>query len=186
VQGVGQLAQGIGIPAQLAVVFAAVVVISFAATTMDTGVRLQRYIISELGVEYKIKIAQNKWFATLLAVSSCGVLALGVDRGAGGMRLWPLFGTTNQLTGAISLLVITLFLLKLKRSVWPTLVPLLFLLVMTTWAMTLNMIEYATDQTWILLGVGGAIFVLVLWLVFEALAAIRVALAGASADGGGG
>ena len=62
----------------------------------------------------------------------------------------------------------------------------MFLLVMTTWAMTLNMIEYATDQTWILLGVGGAIFVLVLWLVFEALAAIRVALAGASADGGGG
>ena len=177
VQGVGYLAQGIGVPAQLAIVFAAVVVISFAATTMDTGVRLQRYIISELGTLYNIKLAQNRWFATLFAVVSCAVLALGVDRGAGGMRLWPLFGTTNQLTGAMTLLVITLFLLSLKRKVWVTLVPLTFLLVMTTWAMTLNLIEYATDRTWLLLGVGGLIFVLVLWLAFEALAALRVALA---------
>ncbi len=177
VQGVGQLAQGIGLPAQLAVVFAAVVVISFAATTMDTGVRLQRYIISELGAQYNIKLAQNRWFATLFAVVSCAVLALGIDRGAGGMRLWPLFGTTNQLTGAMTLLIITLFLLSLKRKVWVTLVPLTFLLVMTTWAMILNLIEYWTDETWLLLGVGGMIFVLVLWLAFEALAALRVALA---------
>ncbi len=177
VQGVGFLAQGIGIPQGLAVTFAAVVVISFAATTMDTGVRLQRYIISELGAEYKIKFAQNRWIATTLAVSSCALLALGVDRGAGGMRLWPLFGTTNQLTGAMSLLVISLFLFSLKRRIWVTVVPLSFLLVMTTWAMVINMIGYWTSETWLLFGVGGLIFVLVLWLVFEALAAIRLAMA---------
>ena len=177
VQGVGFLAQGIGIPQGLAVTFAAVVVISFAATTMDTGVRLQRYIISELGNEYGIKLAQNRWIATTLAVSSCALLALGVDRGAGGMRLWPLFGTTNQLTGAMSLLVISLFLFSLKRRIWVTVMPLAFLLVMTTWAMVINMIGYWTSETWLLFGVGGAIFVLVLWLVFEALAAIRVAIA---------
>ncbi len=177
VQGVGYLAQGIGIPQGLAVTFAAVVVISFAATTMDTGVRLQRYIISELGNEYGIGIAQNRWIATTLAVSSCALLALGVDRGAGGMRLWPLFGTTNQLTGAMSLLVVTLFLFSLKRKFWVTMVPLVFLLVMTVWAMVINMIGYWTSETWLLFGVGGAIFVLVLWLVFEALAAMRVALA---------
>ena len=177
VQGVGFLAQGIGIPQGLAVTFAAVVVISFAATTMDTGVRLQRYIISELGAEYGVKLAQNRWIATTLAVSSCALLALGVDRGAGGMRLWPLFGTTNQLTGAMSLLVISLFLFSLKRRIWVTVMPLAFLLVMTTWAMVINMIGYWTSETWLLFGVGGAIFVLVLWLVFEALAAIRLAIA---------
>ena len=77
VQGVGFLAQGIGIPQGLAVTFAAVVVISFAATTMDTGVRLQRYIISELGAEYSIKFAQNRWIATTLAVSSCAPAGAG-------------------------------------------------------------------------------------------------------------
>ncbi|MBE0590983.1 MAG: carbon starvation protein A, partial [Gemmatimonadales bacterium] len=176
VNGVGVLAEGIGIPHRVAVIFAAVVVISFAATTMDTGIRLQRYIISELGSQYRVRIAQNRWVATFFAVVSCGVLALGIDRGAGGMRLWPLFGTTNQLTGALTLLVITLFLFKLRRPVWVTLIPMVFLLFMTTWAMVLNLVRYYTDSQPLLLGVGGAIFVLELWLVFEASGAVRQAL----------
>ncbi len=172
VNGVGVLAEGIGIPHQVAVIFAAVVVISFAATTMDTGVRLQRYIVSELGAEYRMKIVQNRWVATFVAVASCAVLALGVDRGAGGMRLWPLFGTTNQLTGALSLLVLTLFLLKLKRPIWVTAIPMSFLLLMTTWAMILNLVRYYTDSEALLLAVGGAIFVLEIWLIFEAVGAL--------------
>lgn len=178
VNGVGVLAQGVGLPREFSVIFAAVVVISFAATTMDTGVRLQRYIISELGAEYKIKIAQNRWFATFIAVSTCALLALGVDRGAGGMRLWPLFGTTNQLTGALSLLVITLFLHRLGRRIWVTVIPMAFLLVMTTWAMVMNLMRYWTDSQVMLLAVGAVIFVLELWLIFEASAAVRRALSG--------
>lgn len=181
VDGVGQLAQGIGIPQAVASIFAAVVVITFAATTMDTGVRLQRYIISELGTHYRIPVARNRWVATLVAVSSCALLALGIDRGAGGMRLWPLFGTTNQLTGALSLLVITMFLLSLRRRVWVTVVPMAFLFVMTTWAMVLNLIRYWTDKQPLLLAVGGAVFVLELWLIFEAMAALRGRLARATA-----
>jgi len=92
------------------------------------------------------------------------------------MRLWPLFGTTNQLTGALTLLVITLFLLKLGRPIWVTLIPMVFLLFMTTWAMVLNLVRYYTDSQALLLGVGGAIFVLELWLVFEAAGAVRNAL----------
>ncbi|MFQ5704351.1 MAG: carbon starvation protein A [Gemmatimonadales bacterium] len=173
VNGIGVLAEGIGIPHRVAVIFAAVVVISFAATTMDTGVRLQRYIISELGSEYNIKSVQNRWVATLIAVVSCALLALGVDRGAGGMRLWPLFGTTNQLTAGLSLLVLTLFLVRLRRPIWVTLAPMIFLLLMTTWAMVLNLTRYYSENQILLLGVGGAIFVLELWLMFEAVAAVR-------------
>ncbi len=177
VSGVGVLAEGIGIPRNVAVIFAAVVVISFAATTMDTGVRLQRYIISELGAQYKVKAAQNRWVATFVAIAACAVLALGLDRGAGGMRLWPLFGTTNQLTGALTLLVVTLFLIKLRRPIWVTAIPMVFLLFMTTWAMVLNLVRYYTDSQAVLLVLGGAIFVLELWLVLEAVGALRKALA---------
>jgi carbon starvation protein len=173
VNGVGVIAEGVGLPQRVAVIFAAVVVISFAATTMDTGMRLQRYIISELGAQYRVKIVQNRWIATLIAVASCGALALGIDRGAGGMRLWPLFGTTNQLTAGLSLLVVTLFLLRLRRPVWPTVIPMTFLLFMTTWAMVGNLIRYYTENQVLLLGVGAVIFVLELWLVFEAVVALR-------------
>lgn len=177
VSGVGAIAEGIGIPHAVAVIFAAVVVISFAATTMDTGMRLQRYIVAELGSEYDVKVMQNRWVATGIAVLCCGFLALGLDRGAGGMRLWPLFGTTNQLTAGLSLLVVTLFLLRLRRPVWVTVIPMVFLLFMTTWAMVVNLVRYYSDSQMLLMGVGGLIFVLELWLVLEAVAAFRRVLA---------
>lgn len=176
VNGVGVLAEGIGIPHAVAVTFAAVVVICFAATTMDTGIRLQRYIITELGAEYRVRALENRWLSTLVAVVSCALLALGVDRGAGGMRLWPLFGTTNQLTAGLSLLVITLFLIALRRRAWVTAVPMAFLLFMTTWAMVENLSTYVGESQWMLVGVGAAIFVLELWLILEAVVAIRGAL----------
>jgi carbon starvation protein len=178
VQGVGALAEGLAIPRAVAMTFGAVVVISFAATTMDTGVRLQRYIISELGTRYGLDFLRNRWVATLVAVAACAALALGVDRGAGGMRLWPLFGTTNQLTAGLSLLVITLFLIALRRNFWVTLVPMSFVLFMTTWAMIGNLQKYLGEKQIVLLAVGALIFVLELWLLLEALAALRRALAG--------
>ncbi|MCL7974181.1 MAG: carbon starvation protein A [marine benthic group bacterium] len=178
VNGVGVLAEGIGIPHRVATIFAAVVVISFAATTLDTSVRLQRYIIAELGVEYRLKLIQNRWVATFIAVASCALLALGLDRGAGGMRLWPLFGTTNQLLAGLSLLVLSLFLFKLGRRVWVTAIPMAFLLVMTTWAMVLNLVRFATSDQVLLATVGGAIFVLELWLLFEGAAAVRRLMVG--------
>ena len=52
-----------------------------------------------------------------------------------------------------------------------------FLLFMTTWAMVLNLVRYYTDSQAVLLAVGGAIFVLELWLVLEAVGALRRALA---------
>ena len=51
-----------------------------------------------------------------------------------------------------------------------------FLLFMTTWAMIDNMMRYWTDSQALLLAVGGAIFVLELWLIFEAVLAFRHAL----------
>jgi carbon starvation protein len=173
VNGVGVLAEGIGIPHSVATIFAAVVVISFAATTLDTSVRLQRYIIAELGAEYGLKAIQNRWIATTIAVVSCGLLALGLDRGAGGMRLWPLFGTTNQLLAGLSLLILTLFLLRLRRPIWITVIPMGFLLFMTTWAMVLNLLRFVRESQTMLLVVGGAIFALEMWLLFEGAVAVR-------------
>jgi len=111
--------------------------------------------------------------ATGIAVASCGLLALGLDRGAGGMRLWPLFGTTNQLLAGLSLLIISLYLMRQKRPAWVTMIPMGFLLVMTTWAMLINLDGFFAGDQIMLLVFGAAIFVLELWLLFEAVAAFR-------------
>ncbi len=50
----------------------------FAGTTMDTGLRLQRYIFQEWGEIYDLAWMKKPAIATLLAVGSCLVLAFGL------------------------------------------------------------------------------------------------------------
>ena len=150
-------------------------VFGFAATTMDTGIRLQRYIIEELGAQYGVPALRNGLVATVIAVAAVGALALGVDRGAGGMRIWPLFGTTNQLTAGLTLLVITIFLLAKGRKAWFTGVPMVFLLFMTTWAM-IDQLRGTFDSEWLLFVMGAAVFALEIWVIVEAWVALRAVL----------
>lgn len=174
VQGVGWIAESaLRIPHDVAVIFAAVVVISFAATTMDSAMRIMRYILQELGSQYRVSALQNGVVATLVGAALVGGLALGVDRGAGGMRIWPLFGTTNQLTGGLTLLVVTTFLVMLGRRAWFTVLPMAFLLFMTTWAMVTQLGRYFGNEQWLLFGLGAAVFALEIWLILEAVAVYR-------------
>jgi carbon starvation protein len=174
VQGVGWIGESaLGLPFELAVIFAAVVVISFAATTMDSAMRILRYILQELGSQYRVGLLQNGTAATLMGAVLVAGLALGVDRGAGGMRIWPLFGTTNQLTGGLTLLIVSIFLLSLGRRAWVTLVPMTFLLVMTTWAMLSQLGGYFENRQWLLFALGAAVFALEVWLILEAVAVFR-------------
>ncbi|MDZ7691722.1 MAG: carbon starvation protein A [Balneolaceae bacterium] len=139
IQGAGELATGLFIPAEAARTIIAVIVISFAATTLDTSVRLMRYIISELGEVYSVKQLTNIHVATSVAVISSTALVLLPEGprglGSGGYLLWPLFGTSNQLLAGISFLLVTIWLRKKGRPIIYTVIPMIFLLFMTLWAM---------------------------------------------------
>lgn len=80
-----------------------------------------------MGNIYNISWMQKALPATLLAVGSCVLLAFGAGGdGSGGLLIWPLFGTTNQLLAGLTLLVITVMLVRLGRPMYYTLVPLVF------------------------------------------------------------
>ena len=119
---------GTGLPVGFAATLLAVMAVLFAGTTMDTGVRLQRYIVQEWGTIYNIPILQNGYVGTGLAVGSCLALAFGAGGadGQGGMLIWPLFGTTNQLLAGLTLLVISVMLVKRGRPYIYTLFPMMF------------------------------------------------------------
>jgi carbon starvation protein len=181
-QGVAGFASNLGIPVSYGAVFAAVVVISFAATTMDTGIRLQRYIIQEIGEIARIRpLSRNLTLATTIAVLVPLGLALAPAGGEGDTlafgRLWTLFGTTNQLTAGLALAVIAVWVTKSGRSAMTQIVPLTFLLVMTVWALFINLREFVANRDWLLAPIDLAIFVLALWLIVEAVLAIRGARA---------
>lgn len=178
VNGAAQLATGIGIPESVAITIVAVIVVSFAATTLDTSVRLMRYIISELSHEYDVHIFTKKHPATLLAVGSSAALVLLPQGpqgfGSGGYLLWPLFGTSNQLLAGIALLLISIWLKRQGRNYVYTLAPMLFLLVMTVWAMGQQVftewaIFWGNDPDLLLFIFGAIILGFALWVIFVSL-----------------
>jgi carbon starvation protein len=179
VNGVAQFASNLGVPLDLATIFAAVVVISFAATTMDTGVRLQRYVVQEIGEIAKVRpLARNLTLATAVAVLiplGMALLPGGGDRGYTFGVLWQLFGTTNQLTAGLALSVIAVWVTRSGRNPVAVLVPLAFLLVMTSWALVVNLRNFVEAEQWVLAPLDAIIFVLAMWLVVEAALALRKA-----------
>jgi carbon starvation protein len=173
VQGVAGFASNLGVPESLGVIFAAVVVVSFAATTMDTGVRLQRYIIQEIGEIVRVRaLQQNLTLVTVLAAGIPLGLALAPGELAFG-RLWILFGTTNQLTAGLALSVIAVWVLRNNRNPIAQIVPLTFLLTMTTWALIVNTRDFFADRDWLLGPLNVLIFLLAAWLIVEAIMGLR-------------
>ncbi|WP_033541094.1 carbon starvation CstA family protein [Planococcus sp. CAU13] len=177
IQGASQLATGLMIPSAIAATIVSVIVVSFAATTLDTSVRLMRYIISELGVEYNIPSLEKKHVATTIAVVASAALVLLPEGpngfGSGGYLLWPLFGTSNQLLAGISLLLISIWLRNLGRSYVITIVPMIFLMFMTLWAMFqqvfLQWAWYNDASNMLLFVFGSIIFVFALWITITAV-----------------
>ncbi len=191
VQGASQLATGLFIPADIAATIVSVIVVSFAATTLDTSVRLMRYIIAELGSEYNVKALTKTHVATSIAVVSSAALVLLPEGpngfGSGGYLLWPLFGTSNQLLAGITLLLLSIWLKKKGRNYMVTLLPMVFLLFMTLWAMIDQVILKwniftGSDQNLLLFTFGSIILVFAFWILLEAVMVFRKSSAGDSID----
>ncbi len=175
VQGGGRIvAEGVGLPLTVGMTLLAVMTVLFAATTMDTGLRLQRYIIQEWGEIYGLDALRRNVPATLVAVVTCLLLAFGAGgaAGDGGLLIWPLFGTTNQLLASLTLLVITLLVARAGRAIWFTAVPMLLLLVMTVGALIVQLVDFYRSGEWFLLGLDVLILVASIFVVLETGGAI--------------
>lgn len=182
VEGAAVLAGGVGIPMQAAQTIIAVIVISFAATTLDTSVRLMRYILNELGETYSIRPLTHMHISTIVAVGSSTLLVLLPEGphgfGSGGYILWPLFGTSNQLLAGISLLLLTIWLKRNGRPIIYSLVPMIFVLFMTLWAMGSQVIfdwsGMGENEMNLLLFIFGSIILgFTLWIILEAVRLVR-------------
>jgi carbon starvation protein len=173
VQGGGSILNaGLGIPTSLSATILATMAVLFAATTMDTGVRLQRFVVQEIGEVLGTHVSKYVGTAIVLAVAMGLTFSAGAG-GEGGMRIWPLFGTTNQLLAGLTLAVITVILIKLGRSPVYTLVPLVFLLAMSIYALLVQMGQFYRAENWLLLGMDVIILIAALWVTLEAIIAMR-------------
>jgi carbon starvation protein len=167
--GAAIVSAGLGLSDAIAATLLTVMAVLFAGTTMDTGVRLQRYIMQEWGEIYNLPLLKNGTVATLVAVGTCMGLAFGAGGldGSGGLLIWPLFGTTNQLLAGLTLLVVTVMLVRLGRPMWYTLAPLSFLLVMTISALLIQLVGFYKDAKWFLLTLDVIILVAAVLVLLE-------------------
>lgn len=169
------LNNGIGIEVVLSQTILTVMAALFAGTTMDTGVRLQRYIFQEFGEVYNLPILRKSVVATLLAVGTCLLIAFGAGGidGSGGMIIWPLFGTTNQLMAALTLMIVTVILLRKGKAVWYTLAPLSFLLIMAIFALILQLKSFYAEGNWLLIVMDIIILIATIMVTFESFSVLR-------------
>ncbi|HCV18348.1 MAG TPA: carbon starvation protein A, partial [Alteromonas sp.] len=162
-------------PVEFSSTILATMVVLFAGTTMDSGVRLQRYIIQEWGEIYQLPVLKNGVIATLVAVACCLLLAFGAggSSGSGGMIIWPLFGSTNQILASMTLLVISVMLIKMKRPAIYTLVPMTFVIVMAFLAGTIKLKEYYLDGNYLLVFLDAVVLIVSVLVMLESWSVIR-------------
>ena len=175
VLGGGALLESLGISMNMANTIMAVLVISFAATTLDTATRIQRFILNEFGLVTKIKFLSNRFFATAIAIIPAILLAFWnfSDPGSGAIRqagwiLWPIFGASNQMLGALTLMVLTLYYWQKKKPILPLLIPMLFILAITFTALIINAFKFFGENT-ILFVLTILLIFLILWMVYEGI-----------------
>lgn len=168
ITGARQLIHSLGIPAGVAETIMGVFIVSFAATTLDSATRIQRYIVGELALLCKIPVLSGKHPATMISVGAAFILAFLDSSGKGALALWPLFGGLNQLLAGLALLVITVYLAKHRVNIIYTLLPMLFMIVVTGWAMLYTVSHLYAQQRWHLVAIGGLILLFELWIIIEA------------------
>jgi carbon starvation protein len=86
-----------------------------------------------------------------------------------GQTLWVMFGTTNQLLAALTLLTVTLFLFKLGRPIAYTLIPMILMFAVAISAMVLSLIGFlrSEEKSWLLILTSVLVLAMACWLAAE-------------------
>ncbi|MCC6880516.1 MAG: carbon starvation protein A [Verrucomicrobiales bacterium] len=199
VEGAANFVTALGLSKGFAIALMGVLVASFAATTMDTACRLQRYIIQELSGALRenfsrkgqpglpfLSVFQNKHGATLLAIVLSGLIAAFpkageawsyTTAGSGGLILWPVFGAINQLLGGLAFIVIAFWMWRRGIPIWFIAIPACLLILVPGYAMVYQLFiaadgkgqSWIEQKNWLLVGFGISTLILQVAMVIEAL-----------------
>lgn len=173
VQGGGAFLAALGIPSTVGETLVSVTVVAFAMTSLDSATRLTRFIVSELGAKAGASFTKNRFIASGIAVGCALALVLiPLGEKSTGMVLWPVFATTNQILACLALLIVSVYLRRQGKPIIYTLLPVLFMLIITSWAMGLNLVSWTGSGVWILGVAGTIIFIAQWWFILEGLQAL--------------
>ncbi len=139
--GIGSFLEAINVPAAIGVSFALMAFSTFVYDTLDVCTRLGRFIIQELtGMQGTV----GRWLGTIVTTGAPMFFVFQASTDSAGNRIpvwrtfWELFGASNQLLAAITLLGVTVWLWRTRQAVWVwfvTGIPMVLMSVMSIWAL---------------------------------------------------
>ncbi len=115
-----------------AVTFGAMAFSTFVFDTLDVSMRLGRYIVQEL---FGWKGRLGAFIGTTVTMGLPFYFILFAPPNSW-TKFWTLFGASNQLLAGLTLLTITVWLYQARQRIAFTLVPMIFVLVITLWALS--------------------------------------------------
>lgn len=167
----------VGVSFSIAFPFALLAFSTFVYDTLDVCTRLARYIFQELtGWQTRI----GGFFAALISLAIPFAFLI-VTKEKGYIVAWPIFGTSNQLLASLTLLAISVWLIKSGRNAVYTILPMIFMLGMTLWSLILLILPFLNSLLELFQGIaikpdtlisgicGTVLFILSVLLIFEAI-----------------
>ena len=136
--GLASFVEQFGVPYRFAIGFVLLAFATFIFDTLDVATRLGRYIVQELfGWKGKwgrawatvATLLFPAWFLTVKITDSNGQLI------PAWRVFWTVFGTSNQLLAALTLLGLTAWLIKTGKPWRFAAIPCAFMMVVTLWAL---------------------------------------------------
>lgn len=146
------LHSGFGLSIALGTVMGILIVEGFLITTLDSAVRLNRYLFEELWRSLTPNppaVMKKFWFNSGLSVVLMFVLA----QSQGWKYIWPVFGATNQLLAALTLIAATVWLHRAGRRSWYTLAPAILMMATTIAALSYQLVTHYWPQKNVMLAI---------------------------------
>jgi carbon starvation protein len=145
------------------VYFGMIMLNAFVITTLDTATRLGRFILTEL-VGEKLPAFNNRWLATVVTI----IFVAYFGAGGGYKIIWPVFGAANQLVAALALIVISAYLVGLRKPRLYTLLPAIFMGLTTIGALVYQGYNFFSQRLYVLAVTSVVLVLLALFIMLEA------------------
>ncbi|NCP84686.1 MAG: carbon starvation protein A [Bacteroidetes bacterium] len=167
-EGLGGFISSLGVPLTIGISFVALTVSAFALTSLDTCTRLARFALQEYFETENISganmLSENRHLSTLITVAISALLIVSGEFAV----LWPIFGSANQLLGALALLAVTVWLFKKGINPWFTLIPMFFMFAVTLSSLIIFAWKNFGQQQYLLGVIALVLFILALVLLLLA------------------
>jgi carbon starvation protein len=173
-EGISRFLAVFHLPLEYGKTFGLMALAAFILTTLDTATRLGRYVFQEFFNRVESK---HRWIAAAatLVFPAIGLFSTLKDPLSGKVLpawkvIWPLFGTTNQLLAGLVLLIISVYLLKSRKNMNYTLIPSIFMIAMSLWALVELILKYQFSMVGL---IAMALLILTVIIVVDSIITIK-------------